>query len=240
MLKLLYQVTKIGPGLSVSSLSVAGAAAMTLVEQGLWCWTGPGDFAGRGALFLDRDGVVVEDTDYLGSADDVRMLPNAAAAIARCNRLGIPVVLVTNQSGIGRGKYDWEGFHGVQTAIAAALAAQGGHFDAVLACAYHADASEGFRMADHAWRKPKPGMILEAEQLMQLDLRASWIVGDRAGDIEAGRAAALAGGVLLLTRDDASDRTAALAHAGKHYAVATASDLADAVAGLLAQGRLQA
>ena len=178
---------------------------MTLVEQGLWCWTGPGDFAGRGALFLDRDGVVVEDTDYLGSADDVRMLPNAAAAIARCNRLGVPVVLVTNQSGIGRGKYDWDGFDAVQAAISTALAAQGGRFDSVLACAYHADAR----------------------------------VGDRASDIEAGRAAPLAGGIRLLTRN-ASERTAALVHAGKHYAVATASDLADAVAGLLAQGRLQA
>jgi D-glycero-D-manno-heptose 1,7-bisphosphate phosphatase len=83
-------------------------------------------------------------------------------------------------------------------------------------------------------------MILEAARLMQLDLRSSWIVGDRASDIEAGRAARLAGGILLLTRNDASERTAALVHAGKHYAVATASDLADAVAGLLAQGRLQA
>jgi D-glycero-D-manno-heptose 1,7-bisphosphate phosphatase len=222
------------------SPSVTGAAGMTLVEQGLWCWTGPGDFAGRGALFLDRDGVVVEDTDYLGRADDVRMLPNAAAAIARCNRLGIPVVLITNQSGIGRGKYDWDGFRAVQTAISNVLAEQGAQLDAVLACAYHADAGAGFCVADHAWRKPKPGMLLEAARLMQLDLRASWIVGDRASDIEAGRAAALAGGILLLTRDDTSDRTAALVHAGKHYAVATASDLADAVAGLLAQGRLQA
>jgi D-glycero-D-manno-heptose 1,7-bisphosphate phosphatase len=213
---------------------------MTLVEQGLWCWIGPGDFARRGALFLDRDGVVVQDTDYLGRADDVRMLPKAAGAIARCNRLGIPVVLVTNQSGIGRGKYDWDAFHAVQAAIVAAMAARGGRFDAVLACAYHADAGAGFCMADHAWRKPKPGMILEAARLMKLDLQASWIVGDRASDIEAGRAAALAGGILLLTRDDASDRTAVLALAGKHYAVATASDLADAVAGLLAQGWLHA
>jgi D-glycero-D-manno-heptose 1,7-bisphosphate phosphatase len=150
------------------------------------------------------------------------------------------VVLVTNQSGIGRGKYDWDAFHAVQAAIVAAMAAQGGRFDAVLACAYHADAGAGFCMADHAWRKPKPGMILEAARLMKLDLQASWIVGDRASDIEAGRAAALAGGILLLTRDDASDRTAVLALAGKHYAVATASDLADAVAGLLAQGWLHA
>jgi D-glycero-D-manno-heptose 1,7-bisphosphate phosphatase len=212
---------------------------MTLVDQGLWCSIGQGDFAGRRALFLDRDGVVVEDTDYLGRADDVRMMLAAAPAIARCNRLGIPVVLVTNQSGIGRGKYDWEGFHAVQVAISTALAAAGGKFDAVLACAYHADARGEFRVADHAWRKPKPGMILEAARLMRIDLPGSWIIGDRASDIEAGRAAALAGGVLVLTSKNVNERDTALVHAGDRYAVKTAPNLAEAVAGLIAQGRLQ-
>lgn len=211
---------------------------MTLVEAGLWCAIGEGDFSGRRALFLDRDGVVVEDTDYLGDAGDVRMLPGAAGAIARCNRLGIPVVLVTNQSGIGRGRYGWDGFAAVQAAIAAALAAEGGRFDAVLACAYHTDAREGFRIADHGWRKPKPGMILEAARLMRLDLGGSWIVGDRASDIEAGRAAGLAGGVLL-ANDNMPDGAVPRASADARYAVATAADLAEAVTGLIAQGRLQ-
>jgi D-glycero-D-manno-heptose 1,7-bisphosphate phosphatase len=211
---------------------------MTLVETGLWCDIGEGDFTGRPALFLDRDGVVVEDTDYLGRADDVRMVPGAAHAIARCNRLGIPVVLVTNQSGIGRGKYDWDGFQAVQAAISRALAAAGGKLDAVVACAYHADALGEFRVADHPWRKPKPGMILAAVQRMGIDPRRSWIIGDRAGDIEAGRAAALAGGVLVLTGAGAKDRDAALGHASDRYAVEIAPSLADAIAGLVAPGRL--
>jgi D-glycero-D-manno-heptose 1,7-bisphosphate phosphatase len=209
---------------------------MTLVDQGLWCSIGQGDFTARHALFLDRDGVVVEDTDYLGRADDVRMISAAAGAIARCNQLGIPVVLVTNQSGIGRGKYGWDGFHAVQAAISADLAAAGGQFDAVRA--YHTDAGGGFRVADHAWRKPKPGMILEAARLMRIDLSGSWIIGDRASDIEAGRAAALAGGVLVLNKN-ANERDAALVHASDRYAVETAPNLAEAVAGLIAQGRLQ-
>jgi D-glycero-D-manno-heptose 1,7-bisphosphate phosphatase len=205
---------------------------MTLIEPGLWCDIGGGRFAGRPALFLDRDGVVVEDTDYLGSAAEVRMIPGAADAIARCNRLGIPVVLVTNQSGIGRGKYDWEGFRAVQAAISEALAAAGGRLDAVLACAYHADAEDPFRVADHAWRKPKPGMILEAVKRMQI-APGSWIIGDRAGDIEAGRAAGLAGGILVLTGYGANDRDAVAGSASSSYAVETALHLADAIARLL-------
>jgi D-glycero-D-manno-heptose 1,7-bisphosphate phosphatase len=212
---------------------------MTLIEQGLWCWIGQGDFAGRGALFLDRDGVVVEDTDYLGRAIDVRMVPNTAGAIARCNRLGVPVVLVTNQSGIGRGKYGWDGFEAVQSAISTALAGEGGRLDAVLACAYHADARDGFSVADHPWRKPNPGMILEAARLMRLDLHGSWMVGDRATDIEAGRAAALAGGFLVLTGNNTGERAIALAHAGENFTVATASDLGEVVDDLILQGRLR-
>ena len=212
---------------------------MTLVDYGLWCSIGSADFADRPALFLDRDGVVVQDTNYLGCADEVCMIPGAGSAIARCNRLGIPVVLITNQSGIGRGKYDWDGFQAVQMAISAALAEAGGRFDAVLACAYHADAIGKFRIADHGWRKPQPGMILEAVRQMRVDAAGSWIIGDRASDIEAGRAAGLAGGILVLTGNGAKDRDLALSHVSDRYAVETAPDLEKAVTGLIEGGRLQ-
>src|SRR5580692_3759569 len=105
---------------------------MMLVDAGLWCGIGEGDFVGRPALFLDRDGVVVVDTNYLGRVEDLQMIAGSAEAIARCNALEIPVVLVTNQSGIARGHYDWNGFQSVQAAIAAELARAGGHLDAVL------------------------------------------------------------------------------------------------------------
>ena len=110
---------------------------MSLIDAGLWCEIGRGAFADRPALFLDRDGVIVVDTNYLGRVEDLRMIGGSAAAIARCNKLGIPVVLVTNQSGIARGYYDWNGFQAVQAALSAELAQAGGHLDAVLACAYH-------------------------------------------------------------------------------------------------------
>src|SRR5580692_8265598 len=105
---------------------------MTHGEAGLRCEIGARTFLGRSALFLDRDGVVVVDTDYLGRVEELQMIAGSAEAIARCNALGIPVVLVTNQSGIARGYYDWNGFESVQAAIAAELARAGGHLDAVL------------------------------------------------------------------------------------------------------------
>ncbi len=196
------------------------------------------DLAGRPALFLDRDGVIVEDTHYLGRAQDVRMVAGAAEAIGRCNRRGIPVVLVSNQSGIARGFYDWSGFQAVQAAIAAALAQAGARLDAVFACAHHADGKAPFNIADHPWRKPNPGMIVAAAERMALDLPASWIVGDRASDLAAGRAAGLAGGILISPRKDDPERQAALELRSQQFAVEAVASLADAVTLLLAPGRL--
>jgi D-glycero-D-manno-heptose 1,7-bisphosphate phosphatase len=206
--------------------------------DGLWCDIAAGDFAGRPALFLDRDGVIVEDTHYLGRAQDVRMLEGAAAAIARCNALGIPVIVVSNQSGIARGLYDWSGFAAVQAAIASALAEAGARLDAVLACAHHADGRAPLNVANHPWRKPNPGMIVAAAERMQLDLARSFVVGNRTSDLAAGRAAALAGGILIATAADGAERAAAMRLGGGKFAVEVAASLADAVALLLARGRL--
>jgi D-glycero-D-manno-heptose 1,7-bisphosphate phosphatase len=203
---------------------------MSLVDGiGLWCDIGDRRFAGCPAIFLDRDGVIVEDVNYLGRAQDVRMLPGAATAIARCNRSGIPVVVVTNQAGIGRGYYDWDDFHAVQAALVAALARSKAHLDAVLACAYHVEGNSAFRLVDHPWRKPNPGMILAAAEKMQLDLANSWIVGDRASDLASGKAASLRGGVLITTGQSVSEQTRALALADEAFVVDFSTSLADAV-----------
>jgi D-glycero-D-manno-heptose 1,7-bisphosphate phosphatase len=206
--------------------------------SGCWYELSPGhpDLVGRPALFLDRDGVIVEDTHYLGRPEELRMLAGAADAIARCNRLGVPVVLVSNQSGIARGLYDWTGFAAVQAALADALTQAGARLDAVFACAHHADGQAPFNIADHPWRKPNPGMIVAAGERMQLDLSRSWIVGDRAADLAAGVAARLAGGVLVSARDGDVELQPAAALASKQFAVDIAGSLADAVALLLARG----
>src|SRR3984885_10061922 len=170
---------------------------MTSEDAGLWCEVDAAVPPGRAALFLDRDGVIVTDTHYLCRVEDMRMIAGAAAAIARCNARHIPVVVVTNQAGIGRGYYDWDAFHAVQGALKAALKAEGAHLDGVVACAYHAAGRAPLRVDNHPWRKPNPGMIVEAARHMQLDLPRSWIVGDRAHDLAAGAAARRAGGRLL-------------------------------------------
>jgi D-glycero-D-manno-heptose 1,7-bisphosphate phosphatase len=209
---------------------------MLMDDAGLWCQIECATARNRAALFLDRDGVVVADTRYLGRPEDLRMMEGAASAVARCNALDIPVVLVTNQSGIARGYYDWDGFRAVQAALSAELAAAGAHLDAVLACAYHAEGHEPLRNVNHPWRKPNPGMILAARDHMEIDLSRSWIIGDSVSDIAAGAAAGLAGGILLPASDGPLREAQALAN--DRFAVGSAPDLATAVAGLIGGRRL--
>jgi len=208
---------------------------MTVDDPGLWCEIGAASFVERAALFLDRDGVVVTDTHYLCRVEEVRMIAGAAAAIARCNALAVPVVLVTNQAGIGRGYYGWDAFHAVQGVISSALSAAGGHFDAVLACAYHREGRERLRVANHPWRKPNPGMILEAASRMKLDLSRSWIIGDKAHDLAAGKAAQLAGGTLVGAADEEQQLVSPLADMS--FVVNTTMNLSDAVDALIVDGR---
>lgn len=207
---------------------------MAHIDAGLWCEISRADCGGRAALFLDRDGVIIEDRHYVGRAADLRMVDGAARAVARCNAAGIPVVVVTNQSGIARGYYDWSGFHAVQAAMGAAISAAGAHLDGVLACAYHEDGHEPLRAARHPWRKPNPGMIVAAASRMKIDLSRSWIVGDKAHDLAAGAAAGLAGGTLLPI--EPRERKAAAALASEQFRIEVAANLSEAVARLIETG----
>lgn len=157
------------------------------------------DWAGRQALFLDRDGVIVEETQYLGRPEDVKLIDGAAAAIRMINEAGCPVVVVTNQAGIGRGYYDWIAFAAVQARIRALLAQEGATIDLVLACAYHDKAVGAFACHDHPWRKPRPGMMSAAGRELGIDLGGSLVVGDKISDLEAGWNAGLRRGVLVET-----------------------------------------
>jgi D-glycero-D-manno-heptose 1,7-bisphosphate phosphatase len=183
-------------------------------DQGLWVQVlrRPEGPARRSALFLDRDGVIVEEVDHLNRAEDVRLIDGAAAVIAAANRRGIPVVVITNQSGIGQGLFGWDAFIAVQTRILADLAAEGAFVDGVFACPHHPKALPPYRHPDHPARKPNPGMLLGAAERLPLDLAASWIIGDRTRDLAAGRRAGLAGGLLVSTGygDRQGEREAAL------------------------------
>ncbi len=184
-----------------------------LESDGIWCRmhrsTDASSATGRPALFLDRDGVVVEEVHFLHRPEDVRLVPGAAEVMAAARRQGIPVVLTTNQSGIARGLFGWEAFAATQSRLETLLAAERAAFDMVLACPFHPDGDPPYR-AEHPCRKPQPGMLLRAAERLGIDLAKSWVVGDRARDLEAGRAAGCAGGLHVLTGYGAAEREDAI------------------------------
>lgn len=185
----------------------------------------------RPALFLDRDGVIVEDTNYLHRPEDVRMIDGAAEVIARANRRAIPVIVITNQAGIGRGYYGWEDFIAVQETIIEELDKGGAFINAVFACPHHKDGQPPYDQADHPWRKPNPGMILDAAERLPLDLGRSWVIGDRAGDLEAAKTSGMSGGLHVLTGHggDSGERDTAESLDGEGFQTVTAASIAEAV-----------
>ena len=134
--------------------------------------------AARAAVFLDRDGTIVRDTHYLARPDDVELLPGAAAAIRRLNERAIPVVVVTNQSGIARGYLTAGDYELVRLRLDALLAAAGAHVDATYHCPHHPDVT-----GPCDCRKPGTLLYERAAAEHGLDLGRSLFVGDRWRDV---------------------------------------------------------
>ena len=143
----------------------------------------------RPAVFLDRDGTLNEEVDYLHKPSDLVLIPGAGRAVARLNARGIPVVVVTNQSGIGRGYYGFEEFDAVTARMAELLALEGAHLDAVYVSPHHELGKGDFAHPDHPDRKPNAGMLLRAAEEHSLEVGRSWMIGDKEIDLEAGRRA---------------------------------------------------
>jgi len=151
------------------------------------------------ALFIDRDGVIIEEKLYLSNPDDIELLPGAPELIGAAHELGMAVVEITNQAGIAHGYFGWPDFVRVENRLTEILAGQGVAADAVFACPFHPQGRPPYRDLNHPWRKPNPGMLLEAAQRMNLALERSVLIGDKVSDLEAGRAAGLALGIHVLT-----------------------------------------
>ncbi len=143
----------------------------------------------RPAVFLDRDGTLNEEVNYLHRPEDLAMIPGAAQAVARLNAAGIPVIVVTNQSGIGRGYYGWQDFAAVMSRMGTLLALENARLDAVYVSPHHERGHGEYAVREHPDRKPNPGMLLRAAEEHGLDLARSWMVGDKDIDIEAGHRA---------------------------------------------------
>ena len=133
---------------------------------------------GRGAAFLDRDGTVIEDRHHLSDPEGVRLIPGSAAAVAALNRAGMPVLLVTNQSGIGRGIFSEEDFAAVQVKVEEMLALEGAHLDGVYLCPHAPD-----RIPACDCRKPATGLYRRAAADHGVDLASSVYIGDRLRDV---------------------------------------------------------
>jgi D-glycero-D-manno-heptose 1,7-bisphosphate phosphatase len=136
---------------------------------------------GKPAVFLDRDGVInvrILD-DYVRVWDDFRFLPGSLEAVRRLGEMGYPVVVITNQQGIGKGLMTEEGLREIHRRMLDAFKEKGGEIEAVYHCPHLAG-------DDCDCRKPGPGLILRAARDLDLDLPASYMVGDGISDVEAG------------------------------------------------------
>jgi len=150
--------------------------------------------AGRPAAFLDRDGVLNVDLGYVHRIEDLEWVAGAPSAVRRLNDAGYLVIVVTNQSGIGRGYYDEASMESVHQALRAHLAKAGARIDAIYACPFHPEAIvERFRHPDHPDRKPNPGLLLRAMEEFPIDPARSFMIGDKDSDMEAARRAGVAG-----------------------------------------------
>lgn len=135
------------------------------------------------AVFLDRDGVINENRDdYVKSWDEVLFIPGVLDALARLSFMPFRIVLITNQSPIGRGILSADQVDAINHRLVAEIEAHGGRVDGVYYCPHHPD--DGC-----ACRKPQPGLLYQAAQDLDLDLAHSYLIGDAISDLEAGLAA---------------------------------------------------
>ena len=153
--------------------------------------------SGKPAVFLDRDGTINEQMGYINHTCRFQLLPGAANAIKKLNDAGIPVVVISNQSGLARGYFPEELLVAVHEKMNRQLAEVGAHVDGIYYCPHHPEAKEErFRTACNC-RKPKPGLVLQASEEMGLDPKRSYMVGDRWSDIKT---AANCGATSILVR----------------------------------------
>jgi D-glycero-D-manno-heptose 1,7-bisphosphate phosphatase len=150
------------------------------------------------AVFLDRDGTIIDDVGYLDRVDDVAIYPWSADALRLLRRGGFAIVVITNQSGVARGLYPESAVHDVHAHLVETLARGGAVVDGWYHCPHHVDAVDPAYRLDCDCRKPKPGMLVRAAADLGLDLARSVVVGDRWSDVAAARAVGAAG-VLVRT-----------------------------------------
>lgn len=147
----------------------------------------------RPAAFFDRDGVINVDHGYVHSPDRFELIAGVARALRLCRDAGFLVFIVTNQAGVARGYYDEAAIQRLHDHLRACLMREGASVDDIRYCPHLPDAAVARYARDCTWRKPAPGMILNLARHWPVDLRRSFLVGDKDTDIAAAQAAGVAG-----------------------------------------------
>ena len=141
------------------------------------------------AVFLDRDGTLVEPRHYPSRPEELVLVEGIGPELRALRRDGYKLVLITNQSGIARGRFTERDLDGMHAHLRSKLTALGVRLDGVYYCPHHPEGTVPHLSAPCACRKPQPGMLLHAARVLDLDLARSWFVGDILDDVEAGNRA---------------------------------------------------
>ncbi len=177
------------------------------------------------AIFLDRDGTLVPDDELAGNPDRIRLLEGVPAALRRLHDAGFRLVVATNQGGVARGRFTEADVDLVHRRLSDMIDQATGlkrTVERFYYCPFHPKGTVPEYAREHPWRKPRPGMLRQAAQDMELDLDRSWLIGDAPRDIAAGRAAGIR--TILVSRDKAR-----IADAAPDYSAATLAEAVELV-----------
>jgi len=137
----------------------------------------------KSALFLDRDGILIEDTGYVAKPEDVHILIEGIPVLTLAQSLGYHLIVITNQAGIAKGKFGWGELVAVNARLETEFATHGIHFDEIFVCPFHPEALVAAYRQESEDRKPRPGMLLKAVQKYDLDIARSLMIGDKDSDV---------------------------------------------------------
>jgi len=181
---------------------------------------------GRQAVFLDRDGTITVERGHVTSPEDLEMIEGAGKAIGRLNGAGLPVVVISNQSGVARGLMTERDLAGIHASLEGLLESEGARIDAAYYCPNYEGGSVADYTGDTSCRKPATGMLEQAVRDLGIDVPSSFLVGDQITDLELARNAGMRG-VLVMTGK--GERAKARAHERGVPIAHNAQDLSGAV-----------
>ena len=186
------------------------------------------------AVFLDRDGTLIEEAGYLDSVDKIALFPSTVDALRVLARAGFRLVVVTNQSGIALGLFDEPFVRHTHDTLQARLVAAGTAIDGYYFCPHHPAGQVPELTVTCDCRKPGPALVHQAAEDLGIDLSRSWMIGDRWGDVQVAARAGLAGGILVRTGYGRSSEAHPVDDVGAAF---IADDVMEAASWLLRRAR---